>query len=169
MHLILFQIIVGTGIAAYLFQAWRRARRRNARSWEAIVMRMQQNWSARELSARDVTPEDTGGERWQKICGARGLRAMYGNAGVLLELADYVARNGSPSDLELVAELRSEAYQIRISLIQTVVSYALHTAQEGVWMHMLRAEQAYAELELRITELLEVRAGEMVSAFVEAS
>ena len=51
----------------------------------------------------------------------RNLRAIYREAGVMLELADYAERNGDPSETAMVKALRSDAVQIRIGVVKTLV------------------------------------------------
>jgi hypothetical protein len=58
-----------------------------------------------------ATPEDA----WQRMEGPKGLWVMYQNARVMLEMADYAARNSESVDRLLVETLRSDAMQIRLS------------------------------------------------------
>src|ERR1700691_5309248 len=98
MFLLLLQI-AAIMIAAVCFSSWRTAmRRRNAQSWDAIVARMRPDPRTQSMGdesiwngSMNVTPE----EKWQLMRGAQGLWAIYENARVLLEMADYAARNGS--------------------------------------------------------------------------
>ena len=90
-------------IAAIYLARWKVGlRRRGAHSWDSLIARLDPNWSGRELSAHflvkeglDITPEET----WERIRGIRGLHAMYQNAAVMLEMADYAARNSDTVDL----------------------------------------------------------------------
>ena len=67
-----------------------------------------------------ASPEET----WELMRGARGLWAMYHNAGVMLEMAYYAARNSISSDLELLASLRSDAIQIRVGALTALLFYS---------------------------------------------
>src|ERR1039457_3528318 len=76
---------------------WRVGQRhRNAQSWDSLVARLKPGWSARDLSVHFLSKEGLNaspGETWERMQGFRGIRAMYHNAGVMLEMADYAARN----------------------------------------------------------------------------
>src|SRR5271157_6302904 len=101
MILLLLQIAAVAVVALYLCR-WRSGvRRRNAQSWESLLARLRPDWSARELSDHflwkeglDATPEET----WKRIQGPLGLWAMYQNAGVMVEIADFAAKNSDSVD-----------------------------------------------------------------------
>src|ERR1700690_1831620 len=111
----LLQIAAIAVVAIYLGR-WRAGvHRRNTQSWESLLSRLRPDWSARELSDHflwkeglNSTPEET----WTRIQGAHGLWAIYQNARVMLEMADYASRSCSSVDRELVETLRSDAMQI---------------------------------------------------------
>src|SRR5579871_1595053 len=107
-------------VALYLVFMRARMRRRNSQSWEALLTRLRPDWSARELSDHflwkegiDVSPEDA----WRRMEGPRGLWVMFKNAGVMLEMADFAAKNGSNIDPVMLATLRSDAMQIRLCVL----------------------------------------------------
>src|SRR5580658_2520102 len=111
MLLNVLQVIVVVGIAAYLFH-WRSGmKRRNSRSWGSLMARLRPDWNSRELNdpslwaaAHKATPA----EKWESIDGARGLCAMFQNATVMLEMADYAARNSNAIDQDLLISLRRD-------------------------------------------------------------
>ena len=167
----LIQIAILIGIALY-FYVWRsRMRRRNAQSWDALLARLRPDWSARELSANflwkegiDATPEDA----WRKMEGPRGLWVMFQNAGVMLEMADFAAKNGSNLDPVVVATLRSDAMQIRLCVLMAIGQYGFTQASEGVRINAFRAASMYTAMAARMTTLLQEHAAVMVPDFVAA-
>jgi len=147
------------------------ARRRNAQSWESLLARLRPDWSSRELNDPDLweqalksSPE----EKWQRIDGAKGLCAMYQNASVMLEMADYAARNSDTVDRELLASLRSDAMQIRLAVLLALARYAFSQVNEGICVNALRAAETYTGMTARMTELLQANASGMVPNFVAA-
>jgi hypothetical protein len=154
-------------------------RRRNAQSWDSLVARLRPNWNARELIEESPEKSLDGSfanwmsnltlyEKLKRMQEARGLWNMFENASVMLEMADYAARNGSSFNGELLETLRKEAMQIRILVLEVVGKYAFNAVNESVSANVLRAESAYAEMAMRITELLEVSAPEALPGFVGA-
>lgn len=51
-------------------------------------------------------------------------RVRYRDAGVMMEIADYAERNVRNLDHILIEELRSNALQIRIGILKTLLSRA---------------------------------------------
>jgi hypothetical protein len=144
--------------------------RRNAASWESILARLRPDWEASALCELCHCEQQCGrtwAERWCRIAGAHGLWAMYSNAGVMLEIADYASQHSTVAEA-LIADLRSDAMRIRICILQTMARIALNVVNESLCMSVLRAESAYAEMVLRITGLLEASAGQIVPEFVAA-
>jgi len=158
--------------AVYLVWQWAVARKRNRAGWDEIVSRLKSDGSARGLSAS----ERSGTElhpgmlaRGQRALRARGLWVLYANTGVLVELADYAARNGTPEKQATVDALRTEAALLRLNLLACAGSLVLHAAEERIDHHTLRAEQAYAELEVCLTDLVEQQAPDLLPSLVAAS
>lgn len=171
MILTLLQAAVVTALIAYLSHWVARARRRNAQTWGSLMARLRPDWNSRELSdpalwadSHAATPE----EKWQRIEGARGLCAMFQNAGVMLEMADYAARNSDTVDRELLATLRSDAMQIRVSVLEALARYAFCEVNEGICVNALRAASMYADMTTRMAQLLQANAAGMVPNFVAA-
>ncbi len=164
--------IAAVAVVAIVLARWRvGVRRRNAQSWDSLLARPRSDWSARELSNHylwkeglSTTPEET----WDRIQGARGLWAMYQNAGVMLEMADFAARNSSSVDLELLATLRSDAVQIRVCALMSLAQYACSRASEGVRVNAFRAASMYTGMAARMTQLLQENAAVVVPNFVAA-
>jgi hypothetical protein len=158
--------------AAVYLTRWRaEQRRRNAQSWESIVARLRPDWNAGTASGQSLwndgasaTPE----EKWQRIRGAHGLWAMYENARVMLEMADYAFRNSASVDRELIAALRSDALQIRVFVLNALVRYAFCQVNESICANAARAAAMYADMTARTAELLEGNFGQMAPSFVAA-
>ncbi len=171
MILLVLQIAVVALVVIYLVR-WRAGlRRRNAQSWESLIARLRSDWSARELSDQflwkeglSTTPEDT----WTRMQGPHGLWAMYQNAKVMLEMADYATRCSDNVDRVLVETLRSDAMQIRVCVLMALAQYAFSHASEGVRVNAFRAASMYTGMAARMTQLLQENAAVMVPDFVAA-
>jgi hypothetical protein len=49
---------------------------------------------------------------------------LYRDAGVIMEIADYASQNGRNVDHRLIAELRSDALQLRFTALKTFLMRA---------------------------------------------
>ena len=171
MILCLLQVAVVGGIALYLVR-WRAAvRRRNSQSWDSLLARLSPEWSARELSDQflwkeglNATPEDA----WQRMEGPKGLWAMYQNARVMLEMADYAVRSSENVDQLLIETLHSDAMQIRVCVLSALIQYAFSQAGEGVRVNAYRAASMYTGMAARMTQLLQANAAMVVPDYVAA-
>jgi hypothetical protein len=171
MIFILLQIAAIVVAAVYL-RHWRASvRRRNAQSWQSLLARLRPDSSARALTDHflwneglNTTPEET----WTRIQGPHGLWAMYQNACVMLEMADYAARNSGSVDRELLETLRSDAIQIRACVLMALVKYAFSQVNENICVHAFRAASMYTGMAARMTELLQVNAAGILPDFVAA-
>lgn len=164
---VIFPIFFAVAVAMFLLRARAEARRRSAQTWEQLVARFQPGWNpvrlGRCLDAQDTTPE----ERWERLRGARGLYVMYQNAKVMLDMADYAARNGSAIDRGMLAELRSDALQIRVSVIIALTQYAMYQVNERICSNGQRAASMYKDMSARMVAVLEVN-GQFAPHFVGA-
>lgn len=164
---IVFPILFAATAAMFLLRARSEARRRGTQTWDQLVSRLEPGWNpvqlGRCLEARDASPE----ERWERLRGARGLYVMYQNAKVMLDMADYAVRNGSSIDREMLAELRSDALQIRVSVVIALTQYAMHQVNERMCSNGLRAAAMYREMSARMSDLLQVD-GQLAPQFVGA-
>src|ERR1700751_4883432 len=117
MILMVVQLAVIAVVVGFFFR-WRAGiRRRNSQSWDSLLARLGPEWSARELSDQflwkeglNATPDDA----WQRMEGPKGLWVMFQNARVMMEMADFAARNSPDVDRVLLETLRSDAMQIRM-------------------------------------------------------
>ena len=158
--------------AAVCFVRWNAAaRRRKAQTWESLLGRLSSDWSAHELTEHflwreglDATPDET----WSRIRGAYGLWAMYQNAGVMVEMADYAARNCETIDRELLETLRYDAVHIRICVLTALVRYVFSHVNAAINVNAYRAASMYTGMAARMTQLLQQSAGEILPDFVAA-
>lgn len=169
MILLLFQI-AAVALAAVVLVRWHKAnRRRNEQSWDSLLARLRPDWSARELSDHFLWKDEinaTQDDAWQRMEGPKGLWVMHQNAGVMLEMADFAAKNSTDVDLVLLATLRSDAMQIRLCVLMALTQYAFSQAGEGVRVNAFRAAQMYTAMAARMTQLLQEHAAFVVPDFV---
>jgi hypothetical protein len=175
MLLPLLQIAIVSALLVY-FVKWRRnMRRRNAQSWDGLLCQLRSDWSARELSEQFLWKEGltaTTDDIWQRLDGPRGLWAIYQNARVLLEMADYANRNAIPGsdpiDPMVLESLRSDAMQIRLCVLMALGQYGLSKATAGVKVNAFRAADLYSNMAARMTVLLQDHAAVVLPDFVAA-
>ena len=171
MVLLLIQIAAVAAVALYLVRWFRANRRRNAQTWDSLLARLRPDWSAREVSDHFLWREEitaTAEDAWQRMEGPRGLWVMHQNAGVMLEMADFAAKNSKDVDLEMLAILRSDAMHIRLCVFMALGQYAFSAAGEGVRVNAFRAAQMYTAMAARMTRLLQEHAAVIVLDFVAA-
>ena len=171
MILISLEIAAVVAIGLYLFSCRRGMRRRNEQSWGSLLGRLRLDWSARELSDQflwkeglNATPQDA----WQRMEGPKGLWVMYQNAQVMMEMADYAAKNSNSVDRLLLETLRSDAMQIRVCVLMALAQYGFSKAGEGVRVNAFRAATMYTGMAARMTQMLQENAPMMVPDFVAA-
>ena len=171
MILPLLQVVAIAGLVVYLVR-WRAGmRKRNNQSWASLLARLRPDWSARELSDHFLWKEGinaTAEDAWQRMEGPKGLWAMYQNARVMLEMADYADRHSENVDRLLLETLRSDAMQIRVCVLMALAQYAFSQASEGVRVNAYRAATMYTGMAARMTELLQEHAAAIVPDFVAA-
>ncbi len=171
----LLQIVIVSALVAY-FCKWRKdVRRRNNQSWGSLLGQLRTDWSARDLSAQFLWKEGltaTTEDIWQRLDGPRGLWAMFQNARVMLEMADYATRNSTPGsepvDPMILESLRSDAMQIRLCVLMALGQYALSQATAGVKVNAFRAADLYSSMAARTTNLLQNHAAIILPDFVAA-
>ncbi|MGA7858751.1 MAG: hypothetical protein WCA11_12525 [Terracidiphilus sp.] len=158
-------------IAVYLGYCRVAMRRRNKRSWESLIARLSPDLSARSLSEHfpwkeglNATPDET----WERIHGARGLWAMYKNAGVMQEMADFAAENCESIDRTLLLTLRSDATQIRVSALKALFQCLVNNASESVRLSAFQTASMYTGMAARMTQLIQDSASPALPQFVGA-
>lgn len=167
----LLQIVAVTAIGFYFASWWRRMRRRKEQTWETLLAQLRPDWSGHELSDHflweeglSTTPE----EAWKRMQGAKGLWVIYKNAQVMLEMANYAAKNCEGVDRTLIENLHSDAIQIRVCVLMALAQYAFTQASEGVRVNAFRAASLYTGMAARMTQLLQGYAAVRVPDFVAA-
>ena len=169
--LTVLQIVAVALVVGYLGYLRVSMGRRNKQSWESLIARLQTGWSGRQLSEHFLWKEgvnSTPDETWVHIQGTRGLWAMYKNAAVMLQMADYAARHADSVDPELLLTLRSDAMQIRLCTLRTIAQCTFSQANENIRYNAFRAASMYTGMSARMTQLLEGSANSALPAFVAA-
>jgi len=172
---LIFQIAIVGALLVY-FGKWRKSmRRRNVQSWDSLLCQLRSDWSARDLGEQFLWREGlnaTTDDIWQRLDGPRGLWAMFQNARVMLEMADYANRNAFPGSAQIdpmvLETLRSDAMQIRLCVLMALGQYALSQATEGVKVNAFRAANIYSGMAARMTSLLQDHAAVILPDFVAA-
>jgi hypothetical protein len=164
----LLPIAVIAVVAVFLGRMRADAHRRNAQSWESLMAQLRLDWSARELSDGAAETNTTPEAAWQRMEGPKGLCVMYQNAKVMLEMADYAARNSEAVDRKLLETLRSDAMHIRVYVGIALGQYAFRQLNESICVNAYRAASMYVEMADRMTELLQVHAAGLVPDFSAA-
>lgn len=168
----LFQIAIVAVIAGYSVFWLASQRRRRGQTWESLLTRLHPGLNGRALNeyfpwkeGLSVTPDEV----WDGIHGLKGLRTIYRNAQVMLEIADFVSRNYEGADLTLAAALRADAMQVRAMAITTLFQWVLCNTTESVKTNAFRAMSMYTGMTARMTELLQANASIALPAFVAAA
>jgi hypothetical protein len=145
---------------AIYVERWRAGqRRRQAQAWERLVAQLQPNWYGGGLKDRSVSSSDVSAkpeEIWNGIQGAEGLWSMYENAQVMMEMADFAARNSANVDKELIASLRRDAMQIRLSVLLALSKYACDQVNETTGENVAHVASIYADMVGRTAELMQM-------------
>src|SRR6202167_3863884 len=135
MILIALQVALVSGLAVFLFRWQSGVQKRNSQTWDSLLARLRPDWSARELSDQFLWKEGlsaTSEDAWERMEGPKGLWVMYQNAQVMLQMADYAAKNTDSVDRLLLETLRSDAMHIRVCVLMALTQYAFSKAGEGV-------------------------------------
>ena len=167
----LLQLTFLFAVSVYLGTQVVSHRRHNSKSWESLLSELRLDWSGSELTDKFLWKEELAlstDEAWQRLRGVRGLWVMHQNARVMLRMADFAERNCPKIDPMLLATLRADALQIRISVLTAMVQYACTKTSEGVRVHALRAAQSYTAMSARMTRLLQENAAICLPDFIEA-
>ena len=172
MVLLFLQIAAAVLLIGYA-GIWRsQQRKRKKRSWNEIVARLcDHDWGIEEIaesflykSGIRATTQDI----WQRITGCRGLWAMYKNAPLLVELADYAAEHGHGVDKRVLDELRRDAFEIRVFVLLALVQHALSASPVGASLNAHRATSAYSGMLARLTEFMQQHSGTLFPNYLDA-
>ncbi len=108
----MWQISVVVAVGAYLVGCRIEVQRRNRQTWEALLARLSPGWSAAAFR-EDIAAEP------------RQLSAMYRDAQVMQEIADYAFRRLRSVDRGMVESLHRDATQARYRALVALVRYAV--------------------------------------------
>ena len=170
-------LFLQAGLIALLFTIlffWIRGQKNRARanSWDEIVAKLRTNdWGFEEISDRYLYKSGinaTAKDIWPRINGASGLWAMYRNAALLLQLADYAAENAETVDEALLESLRADAFQIRLSVLTALAKYAFSRSTIGASVNAHRAANMYSEMLVRMTTLFQEHSAILFPRYLEA-
>jgi len=173
MILTIISVAVPSALIAYGVYWRRNQSKRRAADWDSIVARLRSNseFNFDEVAERYLYGDGiraTTRDIWSRIDGANGLWAMFTNAGVLMELADYAAEHGENVPEELIEELRSDALQIRIAVIMALVKYGFSRSVIPASVNAHRAATAYSAMLAHITTLFQEHSALYFPRFLEA-
>lgn len=168
----MFQVLI-TALMLVYAGYWRKRQvsRRNA-TWDEIVAKLRPNdWGFEDVATRylynegiNATPQDI----WSRIEGPKGLWAMYKNAPVLVQLADYATSHGHGVSEEMLEGLRSDAFQIRISVLMALAQYVVVRSKVAAGVNAHRATASYSALIARTTNLFQEHSALLFPDFLEA-
>jgi len=172
MVLPLLQVLVTMLLLLYAGQWRRRQVKKAEESWESIVARLHANdWGLEEVSERYLYGSGitaTTREIWKKIQGAKGLWAMYNNAPVLIQLADYAAQHSEGVSEELLESLRSDAFQIRICVLMALAQHVMSCSSVAADVNAHRATEIYSAMLNRLTILFQEHSTMLFPRFLDA-
>jgi hypothetical protein len=169
----LVQVLLTAMMLAYAGYWRRRHSKRRAETWDQIVMKLRPNdWGHEEVAKRylysdgvNATTEDV----WARISGAKGLWAMYLNAPVLVQLADYASENGGGAvPEELLESIRSDAFQIRMCVLMALAQHVFSPSSVGAAVNALRATSAYTAMVARMTAIFQDHSALLFPKFLDA-
>jgi hypothetical protein len=168
----LLQVLVTMLLLLYAAHWRRRQAKKSGESWEAIVSRLQSNdWGLEDVSERYLySGAITASTRdiWQKIEGAKGLWAMYRNAPVLVQLADYAAEHGEGVSEELLESLRSDAFQIRVCVLMALAQHVMSRSSVAADVNAHRATATYSAMLNRLTVLFQEHSTMLFPRYLDA-
>jgi hypothetical protein len=107
-----FQISMLVGVAAYMMRCRAEVRRRNRQSWGALVARLSPGWQA------SVVNMGLPAEPAQ-------LSAIYRDAKVMQEIADYAYRRYENLDPAQIESLHREATLLRFRALAALARYGI--------------------------------------------
>jgi hypothetical protein len=172
MVLPMLQVLITMLLLLYAGQWRRRQTKKAGENWESIVARLHANdWGLEDVSERylysgAITASTQ--EIWKKIKGAKGLWAMYCNAPVLIQLADYAANHGEGVPEELLESLRSDAFQIRVCVLMALAQHVMSRSSVAADVNALRATEIYGAMLNRLTLLFQEHSTLLFPRYLQA-
>lgn len=170
----LIQVLVTALMLAYAGYWRRRQSKRRAESWEEIVAKLRPNdWGYENVANRylysdqvNATPEDI----WPRISGPKGLWAMYLNAPVLVQLADYASEHGDGTLVpeELLEGIRTDAFHIRMCVLMALAQHVFSRSSVAARVSAHRATVAYTAMLARMTATFQDHSAMLFPKFLDA-
>src|SRR5277367_3528618 len=169
----LIQVLLTALVLAYAGYWRKRQSKRRSESWDEIVLRLRPNdWGYEEITKRYLYSDQviaTSEDVWERISGAKGLWAMYCNAPILVQLADYAAEHGGgvvPE--ELLASIRTDAFQIRMCVLMALAQHVFSRSSVAARVSAHRATASYSALLARLTAVFQEHSGLLFPRFLDA-
>lgn len=157
---IMFGIFLEAGVLGLgtTYLVWWRvcARRRRSAAWDNLAAHLEPRGIAGKLDPPRHWNEELYGiseGQLRSISEMQRLWAMYDSAEAMLEMADYAASCDANVDLDSVAALRRDAFQIRVLVAFAVSKYACSQVSESTNAVASRAAAYYADMVQRTAEL----------------
>ena len=176
MFIVVLEFVIAIGAAAYLGNQVASFRRRRRLAWEMLSAQLQPNCPGPEflrqlhLNDEGSAPKKEGApwKRWRSTQSA-GLWSMYSNAGVMLEIADFVDQKYKGVDQEALGALRDDAMQIRAFALIEITKYARSQMNEGTVANVARVATIYADMWSRTAQLLEANSAQVALGFANSA
>jgi len=169
----LIQVLLTALVLAYAGYWRKRQSKRRSESWDEIVLRLRPNdWGYEEITKRYLYSDQviaTSEDVWERISGAKGLWAMYCNAPILVQLADYAAEHGGgvvPE--ELLASIRTDAFQIRMCVLMALAQHVFSRSSVAARVSAHRAAVGYTALLARMTAVFQDHSALLFPKFLDA-
>jgi hypothetical protein len=170
----LVQVLITALLLAYAGYWRKHQSKRRSESWDEIVAKLRPNdWGYEGITERylysdqiNATPEDV----WLRISGAKGLWAMYCNAPVLVQLADYAAEHGKDQEIPeaLLENIRTDAFHTRICVLRALAQHLFTPSSIAAGVSAHRAALTYSALLRHITSAFQEHSGQLFPRFLEA-
>jgi hypothetical protein len=149
-----------TSLLVIYFGIWRRAQtKRQRRSWDELVASLR----LEQLVIQPI-PEESPDNLWRRLGGARGLMAVYRQIPTLLAIADYVDAADQNGCEEMLASLRADALQLRLSLIVLLCHCSFTHSKSHIAGPLQNSVDSYRNLMERISTLTESYTASIVPA-----
>jgi hypothetical protein len=171
----LAQVLLTALLLAYAGYWRKHQSKRRAETWDEIVVKLRpHDWGYEGVARRylyseqiTATPDDI----WEKISGAKGLWAMYCNAPVLVQLADYASEHGGDNGVpeELLESIRTEAFHLRICVLMALAQHVFsRRSSVAARVSAHRATSAYGILLAKLTSVFQDHSAILFPDFLEA-
>jgi hypothetical protein len=172
MLLSIAQVTVAVLLISYAAFWGRQQMKRRRKNWHQIASQLQGNdWGIEEITENYLYKGGilaTTDDIWQRIAGCQGLMAMYKNAPVLVQLADYAAEHGQGVNQELLDGLRSDAFQIRLCVMMALAQHVMSASSVGASVNAHRATATYSEMLVTLTAFIQEHSASLFPSYLDA-